>query len=128
MYGFNDVQKRYLSTCLRICITPEVDNIDIKRRRVDAITEKGEVSFAKEFKRFLDLCDEIVTKGDSKHVKREAKARLKQKYYWVHKEEGILFNGMKAVYNILNNQDKVTMKQFYHIIFDPDLDKGFCAM
>ena len=35
---------------------------------------------------------------------------------------------MKAVYNILNNQDKVTMKHFYHIRCDPDLDKGFCAM
>ena len=35
---------------------------------------------------------------------------------------------MKAVYKILNNQDKVTMKPFYHIISDPDLDKGFCAM
>ena len=35
---------------------------------------------------------------------------------------------MKAVYNILNNQDKVTMKHFYHIICDPDLDKGFCDM
>ena len=35
---------------------------------------------------------------------------------------------MKAVYNILNNQDKVTMKQFYHIICNPDLYEGFCAM
>ena len=35
---------------------------------------------------------------------------------------------MKAVYNILNNHDKVTMKHFYHIIRDPDLDEGFCAM
>ena len=35
---------------------------------------------------------------------------------------------MKAVYNILNNQDKVTMKHFYHIRYHPDLDKGFCAM
>ena len=40
----------------------------------------------------------------------------------------MLFNDMKAVYNILNNQDKVTMKHFYHIICDPDLDKGFCDM
>ena len=35
---------------------------------------------------------------------------------------------MKAVYNILNNQDKVTMKQFYHIRCYPDLYKGFCAL
>ena len=35
---------------------------------------------------------------------------------------------MKAVYKILNNQDKVTMEHFYHIICDPNLDKGFCAM
>ena len=35
---------------------------------------------------------------------------------------------MKNVYKILNNQDKVTMKQFDHIRCDPDLDKGFCAM
>ena len=35
---------------------------------------------------------------------------------------------MKAVYNILSNQDKVTIKQFYHIICDTDLDKDFCAM
>ena len=35
---------------------------------------------------------------------------------------------MKAVYKILNNQDKVTMKQFYNIGWGPDLDEGFCAM
>ena len=60
----------------------------------------------------LDICDEIGTKSDKKHAKRETKAHLKHKYYWVHKEEYIIFNGMKAVYNILNNEDKVTMKQF----------------
>ena len=35
---------------------------------------------------------------------------------------------MKAVYKILNNQDKVKMKQFYHIRYDPDLDKGLFGM
>ena len=92
---------------------------------VDAMTNKGEESFAKECKRLLDLCDEISTNSDKKHAKREAIACLKHKYYWVHKEEYILFNGMKAVYNILNNQDKVTAKTNYHIRCDPDLDKGF---
>ena len=83
--GFNAAQKRYLATCLRIRSTPEKDKIDSKCMRVEAMTEKGEVSFAKECKRFLDICDEIGTKGDKKHAKREAKARLKHKYYWVHK-------------------------------------------
>ena len=35
---------------------------------------------------------------------------------------------MKSVYNILNNQDKVKMQHFYHIICNPDLDEGFYAM
>ena len=35
---------------------------------------------------------------------------------------------MKAVYNILNNKDKVSMKHFYHIRCDPDLGEGFCDM
>ena len=35
---------------------------------------------------------------------------------------------MKAVYKILNNQDKVTMKHYYNIRYDPVLDKSFCAM
>ena len=35
---------------------------------------------------------------------------------------------MKVVYKILNNQYKVTMKHFYHIRCDPDLDKVLCAM
>ena len=61
-------------------------------------------------------------------MKHEAKARLKHKYYLLHKEEDILFNGMKDVYKILNNMDEVTMKQFYHIRCVPDLDKGFCDM
>ena len=122
------VKKRYLATCLRMLSTPEIDKIDIKCMRVYAMTEMGEVSFDKECKRSLDLCDEIVTKGDKKYAKREAKARLKHKYYWAHKEKDTLFNGMKAVYKILNNQDKLTMKQFYHIRRDPDLDKSFCAM
>ena len=84
--------------------------------------------FAEECKRLLDLCDKVGTKGDKKHAKREAKACLKHKYYWIHKEEDTLFNGMKAVYNILNNKDKVSMKQFYHIICDLEVGKGFCAM
>ena len=65
--------------------TPEVDKIDSKSMRVDAMTEKGEVIFAEECKRLMNLCDEIGTKDDKKHTKREAKARLKHKYYWVHK-------------------------------------------
>ena len=48
--GFNAVQKRYLATCLRMIITPEVDKIESKRMRVDAMTEKGEVIFSEEFK------------------------------------------------------------------------------
>ena len=45
------------------------------------MTEKGEVSFDEECKRLLDLRDEIGTKGDKKHAKREAKARLNHKQY-----------------------------------------------
>ena len=52
---------------------------------VDAITKKGEIRFAEECKRLLDLCDEIGTKGDKKHAKHEAKSRLNHKYYWVQK-------------------------------------------
>ena len=83
--------------------THEKDNIDSNRMRVEAMTEKGEVSFAEERKRLMDLRDKIGAKGDKKHAEREAKARLKHKYYWLHKEEDTLFNGMKAVYKILNN-------------------------
>ena len=126
--GFNFVQKRYLATCLRMRITPELDKVDSKRMCVDAMTKKREVSFTEECKRLLDIRDEVGTKGDNKYAKLEAKARLNHKYYWVHKEEDILFNGMKAVYNNLNNQDNVTMKNFYHVRCDPDLDKFFCAM
>ena len=64
--------------------TPEKDKIDSKRMSVEAMTEKGEVSFAEEFKRLLDVRDEIGIKGDKKHAKYEAKARLKHKYYWIH--------------------------------------------
>ena len=61
-------------------------------------------------------------------MQKKSKACLKRKYYWVHKEEDILFNFMKAVYKILNKHDKVTMKHFYHIRCDSDLGKYFCAM
>ena len=79
---------------------------------VEAMKEKVEVSIAEECKRLLDNCDEIGTKGEKKHEKREAKARLNHKQYCIHKEEGTLFNSMKAVYKILNNNDKVSMKHF----------------
>ena len=72
--------------------------------------------------------DEVGTKCDKKNAKHKAKEILKHKYYWLHKEEDILFNIMKAVYKIMNNQDKVTMKHSYHIICDPDLGKGLIAM
>ena len=83
--GFNAVHKRYLATCLIMRSTPEVDKIYSKLMRVDAMTQKVEVIFAKECKRLLDLRDEIGNKVDKKHAKLEAKARLKHKYYWVHK-------------------------------------------
>ena len=108
--------------------TPEVDNIDSKRMSVDSMTKKGEVIFAGECKPLLDLRDDIGTKGNKKHAKREANARLKHKYYWLYKEEDFFFNGVKAVYKVMNNQDKVTMRHFYHIRCDPDLDKVFCAV
>ena len=77
--------------------------------RVDTMTEKGEVSFSEECKCLLHLCDEIGTKGDKKHAKHEAKACLKHKYYLLRKEEVIIFNVIKAVYNILNNQYRVSL-------------------
>ena len=46
MDGFNAAQQRYLSTCFRMRSTPEKDKIDSKRMHVEAMTEKGEVSFA----------------------------------------------------------------------------------
>ena len=61
--------------------TPEKDTIDSNCMLVESMTEKGEVSFAEECKRLLYLRDEIGTKGDKKHAKREAKARLKHTYY-----------------------------------------------
>ena len=61
--------------------TPEKDNIDIKRMRVDAMNNKVEESFAEECRSLLGIIDEISTKGYKKHVKREAKARSKHKYY-----------------------------------------------
>ena len=75
MDGFNDVQKQYLATCLIIRSTPEVDKIDSKRMRVDSMNEKVEVRFSEECKRLLGICDEIGTKVDNKHAKREAKAQ-----------------------------------------------------
>ena len=53
---------------------------------VYAMNDKEKVIFTKECKRLLDFCDEIGTKGDKKHAKREAKERLKHKYYRLHKE------------------------------------------
>ena len=79
MDGFNAVQKQYLSTCLRMRSTPELEEIEGKPMRVDAMIEKEEVIFSKEAKRLLDLCDELGTKGDKKHANREAKERLKYK-------------------------------------------------
>ena len=77
--GFNAVQKQYLATCFRMRSTSEKDKIDSKCMRVEAMTEKGEVSFAEECKRLLDLRYEIGSKGNKKHAKREAKARLNHK-------------------------------------------------
>ena len=76
---FNDFQKRYLATYLRMLSMPEVDNIYSKCMRDDAMTEKGEVSFAEECKRLLDLCGEIGAKVDKKHAKCKSKSRLKHK-------------------------------------------------
>ena len=79
MDGLNDDQKRYPATGLKMRCTPEVDKIYSKIIRVDAMTKKGEVSFSKECKRLMDLCDEVGTNGDKKHAKVEAKSSLKHK-------------------------------------------------
>ena len=69
------------------------------------MTEKGEVRFSEKCKRLLDLRDEIGTKVNKKHAKREAKARLKHKYYWIHKEEDTIFNIMKDLFKILTKKE-----------------------
>ena len=74
--GFNFIKKLYLSTCLIMRSTPEVDKIYSKRMRVDSMTNKVEVSFDEECKLLLDICDKIGTKGDKKHAKRESKAHI----------------------------------------------------
>ena len=79
MDGFNAAQKRYLATFLRMRSTTEKYKIDSKRMGVDAMTEKGEVSFSEECKRLMDIRDVIGTNGDKKHTKREARALLKHK-------------------------------------------------
>ena len=66
-------------------INPEKYKTDSKRICVEAMKEKGEVSFSEECKCLLDLCDEIGTKGDKKNEKCEAEARLNHKYYCIHK-------------------------------------------
>ena len=73
---FNDVQKQYLDTCLRMRSMPEVDKVDGKCMRADAMTKKGEVSFAEECNRLLYIRYEIGTKSDKKHAKQESKACL----------------------------------------------------
>ena len=70
--GFNDGQKRYLATFLRMLSTSEVDNIDSKCMRFDAMTQKGEVRFTLKYMCLLDLRDEIGTNGDKKHAKRNS--------------------------------------------------------
>ena len=57
MDSFNAFQKRYLATCLIMRSITEKDKIDSKCMCVDAMTEKGEVSIAKECKSLLDLND-----------------------------------------------------------------------
>ena len=69
---FNAVHKRYLTTRLIMHSTPEVEKIGSKRMRVHVMTKNGKVRFSEEFKRLLEHCDEIVTKGDHKHAKRDA--------------------------------------------------------
>ena len=71
--GFNTVHKLYLATHLRMRSIPELHKIEIKCVRVDAMTDKGEC------KPLLDLCDEVGTKVDEKHVKCEAKSHLQHK-------------------------------------------------
>jgi len=126
--GFNAVQKRYLKSCLRSRATPEVHDSSSKQMRVNAMTEEGEVSFADECKRLLLRRDEVGTRGDKKHAKRESRAKLKESIYWVHKEENLKFNDMKATYKILNNTEGLGLMQFYHIRCDPELGIGFCAL
>ena len=128
--GFNAVQKRFLTTCLRKTSMPEVHNTvtDSDRMQINSMTEHGEVSFAVECSRLLIHRDSIGTTGDKKHAKREAKARLKGNFYHVHHDDDLLYNGIKATYKILDNRDRVKLKDFYHIRCDPDLGQGFCAM
>eukprot|EP00978_Attheya_sp_CCMP212_P017892 scaffold48234_cov60-Attheya_sp.AAC.6 len=89
VYGFNAVQKWFLTTCLRKTSMPEVhDTInDGDRMLIHSMTEKGEVSFADECMRLLLNRDRVGTTGDKKHAKREAKARLKNTFYHVHEDK-----------------------------------------
>ena len=62
MDDFNTVKKRYLSTFLRMCSTPDVDKIDTKRMRVDDMTKKEEVSFPNNVSVYWTFVLKLVTR------------------------------------------------------------------
>ena len=123
----NAIDKRYFSKCLCLTSIPDVHN-DEKRMNIYSMNEEGIFSFAEEFQHLCVHQDNTGITGDTKHKKREASSAVKQRVYHVHKEYDVIHMNLNIKSKFPKRDEKIKMRDLYHIQCNPDLGLGKCVM
>ena len=126
--GINAIDKNYLSKMMNLIMTPEV--ITSKDRMSSAtMIEGAEKSFAKEC---LRLCSnpnrKTGVKSEKKSAKREANAKLKERFYHLQEYDEVKYNNKQVALEGFKNGPREGISSMYNIRADPDLGFGKAAI
>ena len=126
--GINAIDKNYLLKMMNLIMTPEV--ITSKDRMSSATMIKGaEKSFAKEC---LRLCSnpnrKTGVKSEKKSAKREANAKLKERFYHLQEYDEVKYNNKQVALEGFKNGPREGISSMYNIRADPDLGFGKAAI
>lgn len=127
--GLNATDKRYLRELMLNVKAPEDDRE--KRMNATTMSEADLESFAEECARLCSMIDrESGVKGQSKHAKREAAAKMKCRTYHVTTKDDAIFSSicMGAAKNKSLDGKNNGLRARYNIRTDPDLGLGRAAL
>ena len=126
--GINAIDKNYLSKMMNLIMTPEV--ITSKDRMSSAtMIEGAEKSFAKECLRLCSNPDRKTgVKSEKKSAKREANAKLKERFYHLQEYDEVKYNNKQVALEGFKNGPREGISSMYNIRADPDLGFGKAAI
>jgi hypothetical protein len=126
--GINATDKQYLAACMCLNGTPEANDGDKRRMAAESILNgMTKKSIACEAVRMCSMSDRLTgVKGDKKHAKREANAKMQMRHYHIQEKKDVKYTNV--TFKAKGLPDDTNHSHCYNIRADWELGLAFVAM